>query len=284
MGKAVAAAHRPVANHQNEYCVPRIPPAIYFGIHGYESKYGHLPPSVTYDKTGRKMHSWRVLILPFMDDEDRDIYRRYSFDEPWDGPNNSKLMGTCPACFRCPRDPSATRDTSYLAVVGRGTIWDEFRGKPVTGAGKDVVMVLESRGKNVCWLEPRDYTKAEARAILGDTEAAAGGAGCNYSYCTWYYCSALNAASESGSARQLRTEETSREIGGALGRSRSTVWSDYMKTTVVNQLEARGQPETIRLGGVSGSRSFHFAGLGGPPSPEMKKKLNEYFGAGEGGA
>ena len=61
----------------------------------------------------------------------------------------------------------------------------------------------------------------------------------------------------------------------------NTVWSDYMAVTVINRLNQRGQPETIRLGGATGAKSFHFFGIGGPPSPEMKKVLTQYFGAEE---
>jgi ABC-type antimicrobial peptide transport system permease subunit len=40
------------------------------------------------------MHSWRVLILPFLEAD--LVYRQYNFDEPWDGPNNRLLMAQMP--------------------------------------------------------------------------------------------------------------------------------------------------------------------------------------------
>ena len=36
------------------------------------------------------MHSWRVLLLPYLDRS--DLYKAYDFTEPWDGPNNRKLL------------------------------------------------------------------------------------------------------------------------------------------------------------------------------------------------
>ena len=56
---------------------------------GYEASRGKLPPRVVY-KDGVPMHSWRVLILPFLDEQ--ALYDLYRFDEPWNGPNNSFVI------------------------------------------------------------------------------------------------------------------------------------------------------------------------------------------------
>ena len=68
------------------------------------------------------MHSWRVLLLPFLDGQ--PLYDEYDFSEPWNGPNNSKLASRRPATFLLHgiKDPGGTM-TNYLAVVGAGTAW-----------------------------------------------------------------------------------------------------------------------------------------------------------------
>ena len=45
------------------------------------------------------MHSWRVLLLPYLDQ--LELYNAYRFDEPWDGPNNRLLADRMPRhyCF-----------------------------------------------------------------------------------------------------------------------------------------------------------------------------------------
>jgi hypothetical protein len=53
----------------------------------YHDQYGSFPPANIVDKDGRPMHSWRVLILPNI--EQQKLYEAYNFDEPWDGPNKS---------------------------------------------------------------------------------------------------------------------------------------------------------------------------------------------------
>ena len=76
---------------------------ICFAILTYQSAYGHFPPAYIADENGTPMHSWRVLILPFL--EQRALYDQYDFDEPWNGPNNLKLANKMPYSFADPFAP-----------------------------------------------------------------------------------------------------------------------------------------------------------------------------------
>lgn len=67
-------------------------------VANYRSTFGGYPPAYIADCDGRPMHSWRVLILPFL--EQQNLYAAYHFDEPWDGPNNRKLAGRIGQVFR----------------------------------------------------------------------------------------------------------------------------------------------------------------------------------------
>src|SRR5438552_18335675 len=69
-------------------------------LHNYREEFGCFPPAYVADRAGRPMHSWRVLILPFIDQA--DLYSKYNFDEPWDGPNNIKLLDEMPRLYKCP--------------------------------------------------------------------------------------------------------------------------------------------------------------------------------------
>lgn len=40
---------------------------IALALHAYHDRYGCLPPAVVRDPQGRPMHSWRVLLLPFIE-------------------------------------------------------------------------------------------------------------------------------------------------------------------------------------------------------------------------
>jgi len=122
-----------------------------------EANQGAYPPAYQIGRDGRRWHSWRVLVLPFI--EQNALFNRYRFDEPWDGPNNSQLASEMPRTFAFPGlKPQATTTTAYLAIVGADTIWPgakAFRGKPKDGLA-NTILFAENNGLGVHWMEPRD--------------------------------------------------------------------------------------------------------------------------------
>ncbi len=134
---------------------------ISLAIQRYADKYGRLPPPYIADKDGKPMHSWRVLILPFMDTYERDLYKQYRFDEPWNGPNNRKLAGKMPPVYRCPVRKRKRGEflTDYVAVTGPNTVWpvDQRVGlRDVPDGTSNTLMVVESANCGISWLEPLD--------------------------------------------------------------------------------------------------------------------------------
>jgi hypothetical protein len=89
-------------------------------LHNYHDDHGSFPPPYIADKAGRPMHSWRVLLLPYLSEsaEQQTVLREYRFDESWDGPHNRKLHDLTLKVFRCPSDASPATETTYVAVVG----------------------------------------------------------------------------------------------------------------------------------------------------------------------
>ena len=94
---------------------------IGLAVLNYEATYRSFPPAYVPDAEGKPMHSCRVLILPFLGDEEKRLYDQYDFNEPWNGPKNSQLAVRMPHVFRCPSDPDDVTETNYLAVVGPET-------------------------------------------------------------------------------------------------------------------------------------------------------------------
>jgi len=76
---------------------------IGLGLQNYHVEHGCFPPAYVADADGKPMHSWRVLILPYM--ERRILYDSYNFDEPWNSPSNRYLAGHIPSEYTCPSDP-----------------------------------------------------------------------------------------------------------------------------------------------------------------------------------
>ena len=92
---------------------------LVLAMHLYAEEYGSLPPTFVADDDGKSMHSWRTLILPYIEED--ALYAAYNFDEPWNGPNNRKLAEYIPDVFRCPAEENEEY-TNYLAVVGPHTM------------------------------------------------------------------------------------------------------------------------------------------------------------------
>src|SRR6056297_1698819 len=73
---------------------------IGLALHNYHDTYGSLPPAYTVDEQGRKLHSWRTLILPFL--EEQALYEQIDLSQPWDSPANAAAFETIPIVYRCP--------------------------------------------------------------------------------------------------------------------------------------------------------------------------------------
>jgi hypothetical protein len=137
----------------------------------YEAKHGALPPAYVADANGKPMHSWRVLILPYL--EQQALYDQYNFDEPWNGPNNSKLAGQMPDVFRCPSSEGATgtaaTQTNYFVIAGNEAAFPVDRGRQLgefrDGAAHTLVLV-EASGLGVHWMDPRDVALDEVVDLL----------------------------------------------------------------------------------------------------------------------
>lgn len=152
---------------------------IGFALRNYHDVYGTFPPAYVADKNGKPMHSWRVLILPFM--EYREVYDAYDFTEPWDGPKNRKLAASVPEIYVCPDRPTSGGQggshPSYFAVIGPRTVWPGAESRQI-GEIKDAdglsqtLMVVESHLPDVAWSEPRDLSFDEAMRLLSSQDSS----------------------------------------------------------------------------------------------------------------
>ena len=170
-----------------------------FGLafHNYHDTYGTFPPAFVLGPDGRKWHSWRVLILPML--EQQALYDEYKFDEPWDGPNNRKLLAKMPSLFACPSRPCEAKPatllsigvlacsdgpaaavangyTSYAAVLGKDCV---FRGvkpvnvKEITDGTSNTLLIGECTRTKIPWTKPDDIEIAN-HPTLGDPKGFSG--------------------------------------------------------------------------------------------------------------
>ena len=69
---------------------------IALAFHSYHDATNGLPGNIT-DKDGKPLLSWRVAILPYV--EESELYRQFKLEEPWDSANNKKLIEKMPGLY-----------------------------------------------------------------------------------------------------------------------------------------------------------------------------------------
>ncbi|HEY3392460.1 MAG TPA: DUF1559 domain-containing protein [Lacipirellulaceae bacterium] len=133
----------------------------------HEAAHGHFPAAHTVDAKNQPLHSWRVLLLPRL--ERQDIFETVKFDEPWDSLSNRKWSTVALDHYQCPSEGSTAAITSYFAIVGPQTAWPPTGDRKMSGltdGPEQTILLIEARGRNTQWAEPKDLTYAEAVDLL----------------------------------------------------------------------------------------------------------------------
>ena len=128
-------------------------------VANYHDIYQCFPPAVTAGSDGRPAHSWRILLLPFL--EQKELYDQYNFDEPWDGPNNRLLSTQMPRVFSFDGTHRAGESTStnFVAVTGTETMWPPDKKMSyldVCDPSSATFMFVEYNGPPIHWMQPVD--------------------------------------------------------------------------------------------------------------------------------
>ncbi|MFO0865617.1 MAG: DUF1559 domain-containing protein [Gemmataceae bacterium] len=134
---------------------------IGIAMHSYADAYRNLPPPASADKNGKSLLSWRVAILPYLEQE--KLYRQFKLDEPWDSEHNKKLIPLMPKLYENPNAPTEAGMTRFQVVVGGKKGASALFLEPTEKVGfqkivdgtSNTVMVVEGE-KAVPWTKPED--------------------------------------------------------------------------------------------------------------------------------
>jgi hypothetical protein len=142
-------------------------------LHNFHADRGRFPAHAIYGKDGKPLLSWRVAILPYLEQD--HLYRQFKLDEPWDSPHNLKLLDLMPRIYApagvFDRDPRMTPYQVFVSPSEAGAAGRSMfsvlvkpeasqptlgiRIEQVPDGTANTLMVVEAR-QMVPWSRPAD--------------------------------------------------------------------------------------------------------------------------------
>lgn len=143
---------------------------IAIALQSYHDKYQSLPPAYTVDKEGRPLHSWRTLILPFIEGE-QELYDSIDLSRPWDHPVNQQAFAKEVACYQCEKRGNLT---TYKVVSSPEGCFYQSNCRSfsdITDSHDETIMLVEVLSDQaVPWMAPQDTDEAQLVANLKSLE------------------------------------------------------------------------------------------------------------------
>lgn len=131
---------------------------IGLALHLYHDEYRSFPPAYTVDETGQPLHSWRTLILPFIDQQ--QLYDSIDLSKPWDDPANAEAFQTAVPPYICPSTTIDQFHTTYTGMVGPDAALPLTDGRPISeftdGTSNTVIVIEAAEQDAVHWMNPQD--------------------------------------------------------------------------------------------------------------------------------
>ena len=153
---------------------------MFFALAGYELTHKHYPAGIV-GPGGDLGLSWRVAILPYLDDETGKLYKEFKLTEAWDSPHNKKLLTKMPAVFATPGTAASQGRTYYRAFAGptafiplserapKGMNWGAQTGQQARGRDRSTITDGESNTLMVVQAnEPVEWTRPDDLAVTDD--------------------------------------------------------------------------------------------------------------------
>jgi hypothetical protein len=134
---------------------------IGFALQNYHDTYGELPPAYTVDAEGKPLHSWRTLLLPYLDQQ--ELYDQIDLTKPWNAPENAAVLENG-AWLQCPNANLSKSETTYLAIVTDTSCLRPGRSLAISeitdGTSHTMCLVEVGREIAVPWMKPHDLDEA----------------------------------------------------------------------------------------------------------------------------
>jgi Protein of unknown function (DUF1559) len=152
---------------------------IGLAMSNYESAKRRFPARAIFDKEGKPLLSWRVAILPQLDE--MELYNQFHLDEPWDSEHNKPLIDKMPAAYVKPGRENDGK-TVFLVPVGKGLAFEGDKGLTLgafsDGTSKTILAIEVNDDRAVPWTKPDDLEVDLNRPFDGLRDTEAGGIFC----------------------------------------------------------------------------------------------------------
>lgn len=144
---------------------------IGLALRGYHDFNGVFPPVHTVDADGKPLHSWRTLILPYIEHAPR--YNSLDLSKPWGDPTNIAEFQKPAPFYSCPSSIVAAEKTTYLAVVNTDSVLQPNKSRALSdisdGAANTILVIEVPYQHAVSWMLPQDAVTAQVlRHFQGD--------------------------------------------------------------------------------------------------------------------
>jgi hypothetical protein len=147
---------KPTSDAEAQYESMKNLKTLVVGMLNHETTRKRFPPAAIRDKEGKPLLSWRVAILPHI--EESNLYKDFHLNEPWDSAHNLKLLSKMPRIYRHPKDDPKTKNSSYFMVTGKGMFGDGDSGRILRGLrdGPSKTITLVEAKRNIPWTKPEE--------------------------------------------------------------------------------------------------------------------------------
>ena len=150
-------------------------------LNAYAADHGNYPPPAKVDKSGKRLHSWRVLILPYLDEQ--ELYNEIDLSVGWDDPINAAVLRRMPAVYSHPNSAKhgMFNQSGYYLVTGPGTLFPSsgpLGRNDILDDPTQTVLVIEAIPTSVTgsWAEPGDVDFVAMQGTIGgDPSTEVGG-------------------------------------------------------------------------------------------------------------
>ncbi len=150
-------------------------------LNAYAADHGNYPPVAKTDQSGKLLHSWRVLILPYLDEE--DLYNQIDLSVGWDDPVNVAVLQRMPSVYSHPNAAKhgMYNQSGYYLVTGPGTLFPSsgpLGPNDILDDPTQTILVVEAIPRSITgsWAEPGDVDYVAMQGVIGgDPSTEVGG-------------------------------------------------------------------------------------------------------------